>query len=317
MKMNAICFVLAMSAFLWIEQPAIARNPLLDDPLFQLVQAVGGNETNTLRNLIEKGVDVNQHFGAIGESALFRARRADIAQILLDAGADPAATNIWGATPFQFAAATGHKEVAELLLKMAGHYDARDALGRTALLMAAREESKEGEDIALWLLEMGADPNVMAKDGKETVMVNAVWTGKARLLRALVERGVKVAGTGLKNISPLHMAVMIGDPQTVSLLINGGSEIDSFDDDGLTPLLYCVTRPWGDHAAIVDLLVGAGADISKTDRTGRTLMDLAQSRLERAEKNDGEAKEVHDANLRNAKKLLIAVKRHTEKRKLK
>jgi hypothetical protein len=74
-----MCVVAAMSACWWIEQPAIAENPLRKSPLFALVEAVSCNDTNRLRESIAKGADVNQHFGSLSETALFRAKRSDVA----------------------------------------------------------------------------------------------------------------------------------------------------------------------------------------------------------------------------------------------
>jgi ankyrin repeat protein len=306
MKKSAICIVVAMSVCWWVVPSAIAQSSLVDDPFFWFVQAVSGNKTNELRKFIAEGVDVNQHFGAASETALFRAKRADVAQILLDAGAVVSATNNFGATAFQYAAVNGHRDVAELLLRKGAHLDMRDALGRTALHMAAKAGGKNREDLALWLLEMGADPNVVAKDGKETVLFNAQSSGKSKLVRALLGRGVKVAGTDKQGMSPLHMAVMFGDTNAISVLIEGGSAIDSTDENGVTPLLFCMMLPLPgyDQLPIVDLLVTAGADIEKRDKRGRSALDLAKQMLQKAETETRGTPEARAANVSEAKALL-------------
>lgn len=315
MKYRLLCVVIGFLCACWLSPLTLGADDPRGTELFALVQAVSRNDTNTLKKLIAKGVDVNQRFGTLSETVLFRAASCghpDVAQLLLAAGADASATNNWGITPFHFAAADGHRDVAEILLAQGVQFDARDAHGRTAILMAAKG-SKDSEELALWLLEMGADPNVQANDGKETVMYNAALSGKSRLLKALVDRRARVDGKGGEGRSALHVAARNGDTNAVSLLIESGCAIDPIDDHGFTPLLFCINQTFRNQAAIIDLLTAAGADIRKTDGRGHTALDLAQKRVRQFEKEKQMSKEFRDAGIANAKAALARVQYHLEK----
>ncbi len=284
------------------------------DDLSALVQAVSVNDTNTMQSLISKGANVNQRFGKMGETVLFRAAlwgRRDAASLLMKAGADLSVTNKWGNTPFQIAASRGHKAVAELLLKKEMDFDAPDALGRTALLMAAAEGSEEA---ALWLLRMGADPNVQANNSGETVMFYAAFNGNAKLVKALIDKRVRPDCKGREGWSPLHASVMRGDTNIVTLLISGGCAVDPIDERGFTPLLLGLHQGLGDQPAIIDVLVSAGANVEKRDKNGNSVLDLARQRLQKAENDERGSRETRAENVNTAKALLDKISHYYEQR---
>jgi ankyrin repeat protein len=256
--------------------------------LLAFVQAVSANDTNTVGDLIARGVDVNQRFGPLNETVLFRAAmwgHLEVANQLIAAGADPLATDKWGSTPFQIAASRGHRKVAEALIARGAKFDAKNARGRTALFMAAKEGS---EETALWLLDLGADPDVQIKDSSETVMFHAAFNGNSKLVSALVKRGARTDGKDQEGWTPLHAATLRGDVGSVKALLNAGAKVNVLDDHGLTPLLLGIHQGYGDQAAIVDLLVTAGADLSKTDKYGRSALDLARERKEESAEADSD-----------------------------
>ena len=58
-------------------------------------------------------------------------------RLLLDAGADLEARNVYGFTPLLYAAGNGHTEAVRLLLDAGAAVDARDEGGRTPLRLSA------------------------------------------------------------------------------------------------------------------------------------------------------------------------------------
>jgi ankyrin repeat protein len=81
-----------------------------------------------------------------------------MAELLLDRGAAPNATDAQQWTPLLFAARDHHVVLAELLLRRGASVDAVDSSGNTPLFRATFDSRGRGDMITM-LLRAGADPN--------------------------------------------------------------------------------------------------------------------------------------------------------------
>ncbi len=96
----------------------------------------GFNEV--VRFLIEKGADVNA-YDKDGSTALINAAiygLADNVQTLIEKGADVNAKNNGGVRALTYAAMYGHTDVVRLLIKNGANVNAKDDMSQTALSMA-------------------------------------------------------------------------------------------------------------------------------------------------------------------------------------
>ena len=115
-----------------------------------------GNKA-TVEALVQAGANVNQQSReAMKVSALhssIAARRPDIVEVLLAAGANPDLRAEGGVTVFHEAGATGQIDVAEMLLKRGSDINATDNSGKTPLTHAL---DRKMDAMAAWLRARGA-----------------------------------------------------------------------------------------------------------------------------------------------------------------
>ena len=160
----------------------------------------------SVRTLLADGADVNAPQGD-GMTALHwaaRAADADLARLLLEAGAEvDAATRIGAYTPLHLASEVGGREVVGLLLEAGAEQTATtaDVGGATPLHLAAGA----GEaDAVRQLLAHGGDADVREARWGQTPLMYAAARGREAAVRALLEGGADPAlATWVTDITAL------------------------------------------------------------------------------------------------------------------
>ena len=151
----------------------------------------------------------------------------------------------------------------------------RDNNGRTVLLIATH--LRENEIVQL-LLENGADSN--AKDNQNYDMITI----------AAVNNDIEIINIGLRHgadpgaiTSPylgtaLIAAAHLGHVETVDTLIKAGAPLDHVNNLGWTALIESIVLGDGgpSHVSVLQLLVDSGANLTLSDRDGRTPLQLAK-----------------------------------------
>jgi uncharacterized protein len=158
----------------------------------------------------------------------------EVAELLLDAGADLEAWTSWGATPLEWAGVLGSRRAGDVLLA----HGARLTLGTAAglgLLDAVRELSGDGAVSAAFIL--------------------ACRNGHIDVARFLLDRGADVDARGFFSATGLHWAALNGHAETVRFLLEAGADPSlrdaRFDADALG---------WareGGHEPVIALLAGS------------------------------------------------------------
>jgi ankyrin repeat protein len=188
----------------------------------------------------------------------------EVARLLIDAGADPAAKTGWrrnswsplGCAVASANSGSSNQAVVELLLEHGATPDDRDLylagfahdrhqllplllervpnLREVAEMALAAPISNDDADGVRSLLQAGADPGrYLADDGQATPVVHAaIHSGcSAELLELLLESGADANATGRDGRSPHRLATAAGRPDLVELLRRHGAADHATDGD--------------------------------------------------------------------------------------
>lgn len=252
---------------LLLKQPGINVEPKNKAGGTPLILACHSNVLEVAQELIDMGADVN-HKNAFGFSALLVAVDAchlTMSKLLVEQGGDILDhANIFGATPL-FLASLGNYEIAEFLLEKcveskSDMINTRNRLGLSPLMAAAASGQL---DLVELLLEHGADPNTR-EQAYDNIIVETIK------LRALTRR-----------LSSAHKtAIASSDSQTsASTIASLFSSKQRFEriGEGSTALHYAARE--GDVTILKTLLkYGGDPSIATTTIQRLTAVDIAENR---------------------------------------
>ena len=191
-----------------------------------------------------------------------RAGHVDVVRALLEAGADPDATD----DP-----ANEHRATVRF---MSQHEDIEHIatvglwLGRSACHFAAARGHAE---VVRLLIGRGAAANATDHAGKTPLML-ACEAGSVAVAKVLIESGGDVGATDLRHTDALARAARSGQAELVQLLLDAGAEVDTRDGEQRTSLMSAVA---GAHIEATRALLAAGADIWAVDWGGFGILCLA------------------------------------------
>lgn len=121
--------------------------------------------------------------------------RAEIARVLIEAGADVNFKCAYGRTPLMYATGKNNLVLCEALLAKGADINARTQGGDTILMDYSTIENLT-EDMIRWLIDKGADINYRDGERKVSVLSNAFHFGSSALVKILLERGADGAQDG-------------------------------------------------------------------------------------------------------------------------
>jgi Ankyrin repeats (3 copies)/Ankyrin repeat len=123
------------------------------------------------------------------------------------------------------------------------------------------------------LIRQGANINVQGKGNQSNTSLHvAVVCGNIEVISLLLKQGIDIDIRNAAGMTPLHMAAFYGRKEAIGLLLDGGVDIHAKDNDGRTPLHWAVC---GNQKEIAKLLLEQSADINVQNDIGYTPLHAA------------------------------------------
>lgn len=155
------------------------------------------------------------------------------------------------------------RAVKDILEKDSSKLDAKDEDGYTALHWACM---RAHWDIAKYLIENGADLNVVGGDGG-TQINWAVHHDNVDIVKMLIEKGAKLNIRNQWGMTELHTAIWRGNIHVVEYLLDHGSDPNIKTNEGWTAMHYAYRSG---HDNVIALLKQRGVSMTEKDDMGRT-----------------------------------------------
>ena len=183
-----------------------------------------------------------------------------IVAALLDAGADPDATDENGLSALRLAVRAGKNDIARRLRAAGAVDDSTDVDHFIGACMAADRPAAER------ILAGHPDLPGRLTSQDQAMIVDATEPGPAGRIALMLDLGFSPHARDSEGAQPLHTAAYLGNAAAVRLLLEAGADVDARDDTfNGTPLAFATVgsgeqagKP-GDWAETVRLLVEAGA----------------------------------------------------------
>ena len=190
----------------------------------------------------------------------------------------PSATEIAAYSGLHAAAQRGDvAAIATLAKATPTALESRDAQGRTPLHVATFARQRGAIQA---LIAAGAATGTLENDRYDAVTIAAVANDEESL-RVLLAKGASARlVTSRYDGTALIAAAHLGHAGVVQQLIAAGAPLDHVNNLHWTALIEAVVLGDGGarHQAVVQALLGAGANTQLSDREGRTPLQLARSR---------------------------------------
>ncbi len=183
--------------------------------------------------------------------------------------------------PVLEAAKRGDVEALRSELRSGGDVNTAQGDGFTALHWAAKTGSREVAEV---LIAAGADLRATTRLGSHMPLHVAAAAGQPGVAEALLEAGAPVAAATGTGARPIHFAAASGNPSLIEVLLAHGASPDARESAwGRTPLMFAAVN---DRAEAVRVIMEAGADPSITaeilDVVERARLDMEERRARQA-----------------------------------
>jgi GTPase KRas protein len=225
-----------------------------------LIQYARTNDKRRARKTLELVADKNVQPGVEGNAlhAAAAVGHLDVVNVLIKGGIDLHARESRGNTALHLAALEGHAETVKLLLKRGARVNEKCGMYGTAVVAAC---TRGHTHVAQILIQKGAD--VSARGGPFGSSFHAAaMIGKADLVALLHGTGAEIDSRGVGNCTALQIAAFAGNLEVVKLLLDRNAAVDLEGGKYGRALKAASDRG---HSDIYDLLIKKGASHTSLD----------------------------------------------------
>lgn len=203
--------------------------------------------------LARRGLDIYNNLRQTPLHLAVITKQANMVNILLRAGADPAVLDRHGQTALHLCCEYQLLDCLSVLLSCSPSspcLEVRNFEGLTPLHLAVLQGC---QDLTKMLLDAGADINAMDIKSGQSPLMHAVESNHADMVHFLIENGCDVNSQSYSGNTALHIACGRGQVDTVRLLLKSGadSSLKNYHND--TPVMVAKNKK------ITDVLRGRGS----------------------------------------------------------
>ncbi len=207
-----------------------------------LAKAVQADNLEIAKFLLEQGADKTiNHSDTEFQTAIFKARSAKMAQLLIANGANVSDRDKKGLSVLLHAVVRHLDfDLLKVLLQNGADINAQDKSGTTALLWAAQHPyERDDKNCVQFLLENGAKANVANNQGETPLLV----AEELDVLQALLTHGADVNAQNEDGQTALIYVAKMNAPvgEKAKWLLEHGADVNIRDKEGKTALGYVTT----------------------------------------------------------------------------
>jgi ankyrin repeat protein len=195
-----------------------------------------------------------------------RTNRIDQLEELLNKGAKTEERNWLGVTPLLWASIKGNEKACLTLLEHKADLNCDSIYGGTLEFAAMSGNPK----VVKLLLDRGVKTSAKRSDQITPLMI-AADMGNVEIMRMLLQQKPDVNAVNAAGVTALTQASRRGQLVAARLLLDAGADANLADKEGRTPIMYAAMNA---HPEVVKLLASRGAKINARDKAGETALLL-------------------------------------------
>lgn len=225
--------------------------------------------------LLDAGADIEQNT-VLKNTALMLAcmegERAIVALLIARGARINIEGGIDGSTPLIRAVKAKNLEIVTMLLDAGADINAGDKNNWTALIWATHTKNQEMVEL---LVAHGANINIIGKDGN-TALKRALATNRVKIINLLKQSGA-VLENNYEESKKMMTAVKKGNIEDVKQFLAKGLDVNARDSAQWTPLMHACRNG---NCEMVKLLLAAGADVNAIGVNDCTALERVMNVLE-------------------------------------